>query len=164
MSTDSTPQTIWHANVHFTSIWRTITNSANKYLTKSQYMNKPLTYLDFWSHFRTKFLSNPKPFQAFDRMFHLLLVKVRFVYIEQLTVSTTVTKGRQRDGDTPRMNSKQIDFSYRCTIFQRVPKQENPFKMINGISDLTSTLQEYIRGKKKKFDPSPACLVRRTQA
>lgn len=76
-------------------------------------------------------------------------------------MSTTVTKGRQRDGDAPRMNLEQIDFSQRCAIFQRVPKQENPLKMINGISDLTSTLQVYIRGNNKNFDPSPACLVRR---
>jgi len=132
----STPQTIWHANVHFTSIWQTLANWANKYITKtSPNMNNPLTYLDFWSRFRTKSLSDPKPFQVFDRMIHLVLVKVRFVCIEQLTLSTPVTKG-----DAPKMNLEQIDFSQRSTIFQRVPKQKTPFKTINGISDLTFTL------------------------
>lgn len=55
-------------------------------------------------------------------------------------------------------------FFQRSTIFQRVPKQKTPFKTKNGISDLTITLQRYINlsGEEKTFDPSSACLVRRT--
>jgi len=63
------------------------------------------------------------------------------------------------------MNSNQIDFSHRSTIFQRVPKHKKPVQN----DQWNQRPNVYVIGivclageRNKNFDPSSVCSVRRT--
>lgn len=79
-------------------------------------------------------------------MSHLVLVKVRFVCIEQLTMSTAVTKG-----DAPRMNSEQTGAFPAKHDFSARSKAENPVqneKWHQRPNDYLIKIYKLIRGRK----------------